>query len=135
EYSAGDWEGTFVPQTSIDTKVVEIPAKWMRAGENMIVLTALDDPAEKQTSLGAIAPGHTGLVYDALEMSNDPAGQYDPDAFTAMNEPTIFYRQSVDGLSEVVDVFGSLSSVPSKGALELALAGKQFRKELPADQR
>ena len=135
EYSAGDWEGTFVPQTSIDTKVVEIPAKWMRAGENMIVLTALDDPAEKQTSLGAIAPGHTGLVYDALEMSNDPAGQYDPDAFTAMIEPTIFYRESADGLQEVVDVFASLSSVPSKGALELALAGKQFRKELPADQR
>ncbi len=134
EYSAGDWEGTFVPQTSIHSKVVEIPAQWMKAGENTIVLTALDDPAEKQTSLGAIAPGHTGLMYDALEMSNDPTGRYDPDAFTARIEPTIFYRKSADGLHEVVDVFTSFSSVPSKGELELAIAGKHFRKELPADE-
>jgi hypothetical protein len=47
--------------------------------------------------------GHTGLVYDALEMSNDPAGRYDPDGFTALIEPTIFYRKSEDGLQEAVD--------------------------------
>jgi len=135
EYSAGDWEGTFVPQTSIDTKVVEIPAKWMKAGENTIVLTALDDPAEKQTSLGAIAPGHTGVVYDGLEMSNDPAEHYDTGAFTAMIEPTIFYRKSAGGLQEMVDVFASFSSAPTTGALELAVAGKQFRKEFPAGER
>ena len=134
EYSAGDWEGTFVPQTSIDSKVVEIPAQWMKAGQNTIVLTALDDPAEKQNSLGAIAPGHTGLVYDALEMLNDPAGRYDRYAFTAMIEPTIFYRKSADGLHEVVDVFAQFSSLPSKGTLVFALAEKQWRQEFSAGE-
>jgi alpha-mannosidase len=127
EYSAGDWEGTFVPQTSIDSKVIEIPGDWMKVGENAIVLTALDDPATKQNSLGAIAPGHTGLVYDALELEKDPAGRYDASAFRAFVEPTIFYPQSPAGLHERVDVFADFGALPAEGTVELAIAGKQWR--------
>lgn len=134
EYSAGDWEGTFVPQTSIDTKLVDIPVQWMKSGENTLVLTALDDPPEMQTSLGAIAPGHTGLVYDALEMQNDPSGKYDPAAFTAFIEPTIFYQNSFDGLHEIVDVFAQFATLPPKGAFVLAMAEKQRRQEFSASE-
>src|SRR6202166_1966797 len=42
DYAAGDWEGTFVPQTSTDTKVIAIPGEWLRKGENRFVLTAVD---------------------------------------------------------------------------------------------
>ena len=69
DFRAGDWEGTFVPQTSIDEKTIAIPAAWLRRGENTFVFTAMDDPATPQNSLGAIAPGHTGLIYDALELT------------------------------------------------------------------
>ena len=71
-YQAGDWEGTFVPQTSTDTKVIEIPTLWLKQGENRFVLEALDDPNVAQNSLGSIALGHTGIIYDALNSPSLP---------------------------------------------------------------
>ena len=65
----------------------------------------MDDPATAQNSLGAIAPGHTGLIYDALELVQDDAEQYNVNAFTAQIQPTIFYRETKAGMVEVVDVF------------------------------
>ena len=108
DFHAGDWEGTFVPQTSADEKSIAIPAAWLKQGENVLIFTAMDDPATPQNSLGAIAPGHTGLVYDAIEFTQNPAAQYDEHAFSALVEPTIFYRAG----KEVVDVFVSAATLP-----------------------
>ena len=36
DYAAGDWEGTFVPQTSHAERSIEIPAAWLREGENTV---------------------------------------------------------------------------------------------------
>jgi len=105
DYSAGDWEGTFVPQTSADEKTIEFPAAWLATGENRLVLTAMDDPPGVENSFGAIAPGHTGLVYDALAMTNDPAAAYDPLKVEVKVQPTIFYRQGDEGTSELVEAF------------------------------
>ena len=126
DFHAGDWEGTFVPQTSVDEKTIAIPAAWLHPGENSFVLTAMDDPATAQTSLGAIAPGHTGLVYDALELVQHDAEQYNSQAFTALIEPTIFYRQTPNGLSEVVDVFTSTATLPKTGTVELVEGGHSY---------
>jgi alpha-mannosidase len=126
DFRAGDWEGTFVPQTSIDRKTISIPAAWLRKGENAFVLTALDDPATAQNSLGAIAPGHTGLIYDALELVQDDAEQYNVNAFAAQIEPTIFYRETKAGLVEVVDVFVSASTLPQNDIAELRVARHSF---------
>jgi alpha-mannosidase len=128
DFRAGDWEGTFVPQTSADEESISIPAAWLRKGENTFILTAMDDPATSQMSLGAIAPGHTGLIYDALELVQDEAGQYDPSAFSAQIEPTIFYRETVAGMVELVDVFISVSTLPSPGSVELRIAEHSFSK-------
>ncbi|MBZ5653853.1 MAG: hypothetical protein LAO56_01090 [Acidobacteriia bacterium] len=127
DFHAGDWEGTFVPQTSWDEKTVHIPAAWLRHGENSFVFTAMDDPAAPQTSLGAIAPGHTGLVYDALELVQRDAAQFDSRAFTASIEPTIFYRQTTDGLSEVVNVFIKAATLPKSGMVELMVNGHSYK--------
>src|SRR5271155_566506 len=97
DFRAGDWEGTFVPQTSMDEKTIFIPAAWLRKGENTFVLTAMDDPATAQMSLGAIAPGYTGLIYGALELAQDDAEHYDSSTFSAQIEPTIFYRETGTG--------------------------------------
>ena len=126
DFRAGDWEGTFVPQTSIDEKTIAIPATWLHQGGNTFVLTAMDDPATPQISLGAIAPGHTGLIYDALEFTQDDVGSYDANAFTARVEPTIFYRDTKTGLAELVDVFLSASNFSTSTSVELHVTGHSF---------
>ncbi len=133
DFSAGDWEGTFVPQASSDEKVIAIPATWLRQGENSFVLTAIDDPATPQTSSGAIAPGHTGLVYDALELTQDPYATYDERAFTARIEPTIFYCATQNGTTETIEVFASAAALPKKGTIELQLGGKKFEKQFSTE--
>jgi alpha-mannosidase len=126
DFRAGDWEGTFVPQTSIAEKRISIPAAWLRKGENAFVLTAMDDPATAQVSFGAIAPGHTGLIYDALCLVQDEAEQYDANRFAAQIEPTIFYRETKTGMMEIVDVFLCASRFPTNGTVELRVAGHSF---------
>ncbi|MGP0082502.1 MAG: polysaccharide lyase family protein, partial [Steroidobacteraceae bacterium] len=128
DFRAGDWEGTFVPQTSIDEKTISIPAAWLQKGENAFVLTAMDDPATAQNSLGAIAPGHTGLIYDALELVQDDAAQYNVNAFTAQIEPTIFYRETKAGMVEAVDVFIGAFRFPGGDSVDLRVAGHSFSK-------
>lgn len=128
DFRAGDWEGTFVPQTSIDEKTISIPAGWLRKGENTFVLTAMDDPATPQNSLGAIAPGHTGLIYDALELFQDDAGRYNENVFAVRIEPTIFYREGKAGVVELVDVFIGAARFPSADSVELRVAGHSFSK-------
>jgi hypothetical protein len=128
DFRAGDWEGTFVPQTSVDEKTISIPAAWLRKGENAFVLTAMDDPATAQNSLGAIAPGHTGLIYDALELVQDDAEQYSANSFTAQIEPTIFYRETKAGTVELVDVFIGASRFSGGDSVELRVAGHSFSK-------
>jgi hypothetical protein len=133
DFSAGDWEGTFVPQTSTDEKMIAIPGTWLRQGENTFVFTAIDDPATPQTSSGAIAPGHTGLIYDALELTQDPSATYDDQAFTGRIEPTIFYRATRNGTTETIDVFASGAVLPKKGTMELQLGGTKFEKQFSTE--
>ena len=102
DYAAGDWEGTFVPQTSHAERSIAIPAAWLRTGENTLLLTATDQPATPQNSLGDIAPGISGLVYDALALEQNPEESYASGKLAAVAEATIFFRQKKDGLSEVV---------------------------------
>jgi alpha-mannosidase len=126
DFRAGDWEGTFVPQTSVDEKTISIPAGWLRRGENTFIFTAIDDPATAQNSLGAIAPGHSGLVYDALQFTQDNTQRDDPAHFNVRVEPTIFYRDTAAGLQEIVDVFLSASDLPQNGSVQLRIARHTF---------
>jgi len=123
-YEAGDWEGTFVPQTSTDTKVIEIRAAWLQKGENRLVLTALDSPDTVETSLGSIALGHTGVIYDALRLTQSPAERYAAGRITARVEPTIFYRPEKSGLAEIVEARVSFSAIPKNGEASLRVGGK-----------
>jgi len=123
-YAAGDWEGTFVPQTSADTKVIELPAAWLQQNENRLVLTALDSPDAVENSLGSIALGHTGLVYDALNLTQSPAERYAAGQVTASVEPTIFYRSEISGLEEIVEARMSFSAMPKNGEASLSIGGK-----------
>lgn len=130
DYGAGDWEGTFVPQTSADSKTIDLPAAWFQKTGNRLVLTALDDPATVETSLGSIALGHTGLVYDALELTQDPAVTYESDAISADVRPTIFYKSLKAGLSEVVEAYVSFAAMPSEWQAVLRIGSKEYRQRI-----
>ncbi|HKD02048.1 MAG TPA: polysaccharide lyase family protein [Terriglobales bacterium] len=130
DYHAGDWEGTFVPQTSADEKTIAIPATFFERGENKLVLTALDDPTTVENSLGSIATGHTGLVYDALALTQALDSTYDPDAIQAEIVPTIFYR---DG-REVVEAYLDFASIPREAETQLIVGGRTLEQKLNSSQ-
>jgi hypothetical protein len=123
-YAAGDWEGTFVPQTSVDTKVIELPAAWFQKDGNRLVLTALDIPDTVENSLGSIALGHTGVIYDALNLTQSLSGKYAAGRITASVEPSIFYRSEKSGLEEMVEARVSFSNMPKIGQASLSIGGK-----------
>jgi hypothetical protein len=134
DYTAGDWEGTFVPQTSRDEKLIDIPARWLRRGQNTIVFAAVDAPAVPQNSMGDIAPGQSGLVYDAISLAQDPEGAYADGAISVLALPTIFYRKSADGLEEIVDVFPDLhGGAKTHGEVKLEIGGHEFTQPLALD--
>jgi alpha-mannosidase len=132
DFKAGDWEGTFVPQTSYDQKTIAIPAVWLKKGSNEFVLTAVDDPATPLAALGAIAPGHTGLVYDALQLQQDASASYDTKSLEAQIIPSIFYKNSAKGIAEIVDVFINAATWAKTSSAELVIAGHTYSKDLSA---
>ncbi len=134
DYAAGDWEGTFVSQTSRDEKIIDIPTRWLRRGQNSMVFTAVDTPPTPQNSMGDIAPGQSGLVYDAISFQQQPAGSYAEGAVSARAEATIFYRRSPSGLDEMVDVFPDLhAGAKIRGQVTLMMGGRRFTQPLTLD--
>ncbi|MGA9495456.1 MAG: glycosyl hydrolase-related protein [Terriglobales bacterium] len=139
DYGAGDWEGTFVPQTSIDSKIIDLPTEWFRPIGNRLVLTALDNPPTVENSLGSIALGHSGLVYDALELTQDPAATHTHDSvISAQVRPTIFYRSSsarTSGVTEeVVEADASFSAMPAEWLATLQIGGKEYRRQIKTSE-
>jgi hypothetical protein len=108
DWGAGDWEGTFVPQTSHAERSISIPAHWLHTGENLITLTAKDDPAVPENSLGDIAPGESGLVYDAIALLQDPEAAKAAGETNTTGPPeasakaTVFFQQAGNILHELV---------------------------------
>ena len=95
DFNAGDWEGTFVPQTSTDEKTIAIPAAWLHQGENTV------RPHRHRRSRDAtdFARRHRSRPHwPDLRRTRTHAGSgraiRRPSAFTALVEPTIFYRDS-----------------------------------------
>src|ERR1700730_8879884 len=123
DYGAGDWEGTFVPQTSTATKTIKLPAAWLLQGENILVLTALDEPAAVQISIGSIALGHTGIIYDALRLTQSASEKPSASRLRTSLRPTIFYRRKADVNAELVEALLSFSGGPIKGSATLGVAG------------
>jgi alpha-mannosidase len=131
DFAAGDWEGTFVPQTSRDEKTIDIPTQWLRRGANSLVFTAIDKPSAPQASMGDIAPGQSGIVYDAIEFTQDAHARYEEATVSALMVPTIFYRKSSTGLNEIVDIFPALhAGAAANGSITLSIDGRKFTQPL-----
>ena len=134
DYTAGDWEGTFVPQTSRDEKTIDIPARWLVRGKNTLLLMAEDSPAAPQNSIGDIAPGQSGLVYDAISLTQVPDSKYAASAVSVLVEPTVLYRRAASGLEEIVDVFPDVSAGAEKQSkVTLDIGGRELAQPLALD--
>lgn len=134
DFGAGDWEGTYVPQTSHGVKTIDIPTQWLKSGVNTFVLTAIDTPSTPQNSMGNLAPGQSGIVYDALAFTHNDQKRYASGSVFAAVLPTIFYKTSSVGLQEIVDVYPELQAGAAlSGKVALDIGGKQFTQPLVLD--
>ena len=134
-YNMGDVTGAFFPEYSADTISFEFPARFLVEGTNKVVLTAIDEPSpgDQPTADGTPA-GDSGVVYDALELENQPAARFDARQVSASIVPTIYYRSEGGQLRETVDVYARYNQQPRKGTVELEIGGKRYKQALPTDR-
>ena len=69
DYTGGDVSSVFLPNYSADTITAELPTRFLRQGKNELVLTANDDPPERDDVTDS------GLYYDALGARSGRGGE------------------------------------------------------------
>jgi hypothetical protein len=72
-YTGGDKNSVFIPIYSYGTIDAEFSSQFLVKGTNSLVLTAIDEPAQRDDSQSN-GLGNSGLIYDALELDNAAAG-------------------------------------------------------------
>ena len=132
-YAGGDTNSVFIPIYSYGTIAAEFPSQFLVKGTNMLVLTAIDEPAQRDDSQSA-SIGNSGLAYDALELDNDPAAKYAATRLTADVVPTIFYKSQNGQLVELVDVFLRAGGRLAKGEVTLALEKEKYSQKFESDR-
>jgi hypothetical protein len=122
-YDSGTTATFFLATYSYQKLEVELPPTALKQGENKLVLTAIDDPATRDDSVGGMGTGDSGIFYDALKLSHDPAGKCSPDEIQATATPTVFYKQSGAALTEMVEAIVRLNRKVPKGTVQFELGG------------
>ncbi len=120
-YSRSDFSYAFDPHESQSSLEIDIPPSLLKPGGNAITITCVDDPA---TTSGAEELG--GISYDALSLQQNPSAQYQPGDPKIDVEPTIFYRNAGDHLTEVVDTFIRFPRPWSAGTVDLDISGRHY---------
>ncbi|MGH9582086.1 MAG: polysaccharide lyase family protein, partial [Bryobacteraceae bacterium] len=129
-YSRSDFSYAFDPHESQSTLNIDIHGSLLKQGENAIVITCIDDPP---TPNGDKEIG--GISYDALSLNRDAAGKTAQAGAEISVRPTVFYRRTPEGLSEVVDAVirfsrpwrsGSADLNINRGHYTAAFAGGEF---------
>jgi alpha-mannosidase len=134
-YAAGDLGSVFTPRYSTATITCQLPARFLKAGENQMVLTAIDEPDLRDDSEGPpMVVGNSGIYYDALKLDQDLSARYQPAQVTAEALPTIFYKPKDGGLVEIIEVDVRLGEQPKRGRVTLALGKEKLTQELPNDR-
>lgn len=123
DYSMGDTMAAFYPAYSHATVEFDFPGSYLHQGTNNISLQAV--------ALTDKNVPDAGFNYDAIELDRSPA----PAASTTAHiEPTIFYQQGGNSLTEQVDVFVRYGERPRSGKVDLEIAGHHYVNPLHAEQ-
>jgi hypothetical protein len=134
-YSGGDTANLFIPHYSKATITCDLPTDFLQRGTNKLVLTALDEPGDRDDSIGpTVAVGNSGITYDALALQHDPEKSYSAAGISVYVEPTIFYRSQGSGLTEVVDVFARFNEHPRQARVTLAVGGNKLSQEFKTER-
>ena len=134
-YSQGDIANLFLPQYSKATITCDLPTGFLRLGANKLVLTALDEPGERDDSIGAVAVvGNSGITYDALALQHDPEKSYSATEVSLQIMPTIFYKSDGGRLTEVVDVYARFNKHPRQARVTLAVGGNKLTQEFRTER-
>jgi len=123
-YVGGDGPTVVGPIGSANTIIAEIPPAFLAKGTNKLVLTAMDEPAERDDVTGS------GIFYDAIELALDRNATFSKNKVTVEIDPTVFYRQSGDALTELVDIYVRSNQPLEHGHVTLKLGGQEFTREL-----
>jgi len=114
-YYAGD-DRVDSPIYGGDTLQIDFPGKFLKAGENSVVLTAVEDAENPET--------RASLIYDALRLTHEPDTKLEPSAAV---KPTVFFRQK-DGRTVEIVYVTITSADKLHGKVELAI-GKEHLQE------
>jgi alpha-mannosidase len=111
---------------------VPLPAAYLRQGENRLVLRCVDDQSHSIISQAEISGGVSGVYYDDLELSNDPAAKFPQAGSEASATPTIFYRERLGSLREVVLLEVAAQHRFERGSISLKVLNGNYSCDLPA---
>ena len=125
-YAAGDVTSVFLPMYAADTLAVDVPTSFLKRGTNELVLTAIDEPAERDNVT------NSGLTYDALELDQDTGRTFAYAAASVEAQPTIFYQRNQDKLLELVNVYIHHNSPSNAGQASLLVGRQKFTARLSA---
>jgi hypothetical protein len=127
-YAGGDREMVVNPIASADTILAEINPAFLLKGTNKLVLTAINEPAERDDFTS------DGLFYDAIALEQNPDARIEKGRVAVDVTPTIFYLRKGEGLAELVDVLVRSNQALASGQLTLKLGAQTFSKKLSADR-
>lgn len=105
-----------------DTLGIDVPAKFLKAGENKVILTAVADPDNPDM--------RASLIYDALELTQGPRSKL---KLTASIKPTVFYKQKGEQTYEVTTVTVTSEEKLKTGEVELSIGKQHFHAALKAE--
>jgi alpha-mannosidase len=117
-YYAGD-DRVDSPIYGGDTLEIDVPGNFLKAGENTLVLTAVEDAENPET--------RASLIYDALKLTQGENRKLEP---AAAVRPTAFYRQKEGKSCEVVDVTVTSAEKLKKGQVEFTVGKEHFQAAL-----
>lgn len=123
-YYPGD-SGADSPVYGVAELAMVLPTAALKAGENKLALTAVDDAKDGE--------GDSGMNYDALRLSQERGDEALRSPRVSV-EPTIFYVHQDDRTRELADVTVTMEEKVRQGGVELELGGERFRAELSGER-
>jgi len=125
-YSRSDFSYAFDPHESQSTLDIDVPPSLLKRGQNAITITCVDEPATASTEeeIG-------GISYDGLSLERETARTPRRSEATVQVEPTIFYRETPGGLTEIVDAFVRFPQPWTAGHAVLEVNGQRYTAEFP----
>lgn len=120
-YYAGD-DRVDSPIYGGDTLEIDLSAKFLKAGENKLVLTAVANAENQET--------RASLIYDALRLAQVPSQKLEP---TATVKPTVFYRQKGERSYELIAVTVTAAEKLNSGQMELSIGKEHLHAALSGE--